>query len=498
MRRFVVCVLAICLACGGLQAEEFHLKPDGTDSTDRDGKSPANAWKSLAYACERIPAGTHTLKLAPGTYAEERTAKPKAGLTISGAGVTGNQASRVVASKTWLLGPVVAPPKPPAEFLISAVRVKDVNIRGIAFASDPSHRISGAMNINHCENIIVADCTIEDFRWAGLYVTHTSKLELAHCQFRNAATEKDKYHTGSIRSQWLKDSSIHDCSIVHTEGKEYGYKAGGHQNVKFYNNKIEILGEFAFESAHENEFGLDIYNNEFNGCISVPKSGQGANPNERGFTFSVWIHHNVLTDSYTVEGPRNHLRLSHNHIRITRPNGRVYSQHGGDNKGPVWIHHNVVENLDRAFVWKNRGRAENITVTNNLVFCAETPRAGAIIDASHSDKEPIAGWTVIDNIFVAPKAQPRRAVTERALPQMQYINNVCVDCTAVPAGNFTMDPPDFLGTDDKPHPFYTPKPAGFLATKAKSVPMEGFPKPTAIGPYEVAEKKIQYGIVPKK
>ena len=82
-----------------------------------------------------------------------------------------------------------------------------------------------------------------------------------------------------------------------------GYKASGHENVKIYSNIFENVGEFSLESAHEHEYGFQIYDNTLNRCISIPKSDGGANPADRGYDYAIWIHHNRLSDSYDHRRP---------------------------------------------------------------------------------------------------------------------------------------------------------------------------------------------------
>ena len=208
------------------------------------------------------------------------------------------------------------------------------------------------------------------------------------------------------------------------------------------------------------------------------------------------IHHNLLTDSYTVEGPRNHLRFDHNHVRIEKTGGRVYSQHGGNNKGPVWIHHNVVENLDRAFVWKNRGTAENVQVFNNTVYCADAgDRAAAIIDAYSDAKQPIKGWIVKNNVFVAPKSQPRRLLSAKAAAGVTATHNLGVNVTAMPEGNFAGHAPGFVGKGNKPWPFFAPASAeSYVVGRGTDVGLPFKRKAPPLGAFDLGEKKPGWDI----
>ena len=119
----------LALAANAVHADTFHVAPAGQDADSRDGKSAEAAWRSLAYACERVPAGDHTIQLASGTFIATRTAKPRNGVTIAGQGRDGDKATRIVAANDWKTAPATTLPKPATEFLIAVVKGKKVAIR---------------------------------------------------------------------------------------------------------------------------------------------------------------------------------------------------------------------------------------------------------------------------------------------------------------------------------------------------------------------------------
>jgi len=434
------------LLTGAAWAEAFFVALDGADDDARDGRSAEAAWKSLAYACEHVPAGKHTIKEGAGTRGEKRT--------------------RLIASTDWPLPPLkdyegtegrpeyligVEARQPSGEWLKPA----DLTIRHLELASDPKHRITGAVYCRDGTNVRLEHLHVHDFRWNGLRVEFSAQVEIAHCVIEDASTEKVPGREGGlIRTRWLSDARIHHNRIIARKTCGYGYKGGGHRKLRFDHNYVDTQ-YFAFESPFENELGVEIDHNYLTRCISVPKPGQGADPTKEGFEYSFRIHHNVLTDSYTVEGPRNHLRLDHNWIRVEKPGGRVYTHHGGRSHGPVWVHHNVVENVDLNFIWMNEGLAENIQVYNNTVFCA-AERAGHLLDAWTAER--LSGWVFKNNVAVAPESQPRQVYpTARGVPtKMTVTHNLFVNFTEVPAGNLEADAPGLRCEGAKPVPFFLP------------------------------------------
>lgn len=488
----VATILCASIA-GTARADTFYVATDGVDADDRAATTKQTAWRSLAYACERVPAGEHTIELGSGTFIAKRAARPKSGVTIIGQGIDGDSATRIVAAKDWKLSdnPNRGDEVPEDECLIVWRDVSDMAVRDLVLASTPDHRITAGLYGRGVKGAEVANLHVHDFRWAGLQLIRSRNLNVHHNRVENASTEKHKWHNGLIRTRWIKDSKVHHNRIVSTEGGGYGYKGGGHERVRIHHNHIEVVGGFSIESAHEHEFGVEIDHNFLNRCVSVPKGNQSADPADRDCEYTFWIHHNLMTHSYTIEGPRNHLRVSHNHIRIEKTNGRVYTHHGGTNHGPVWIHHNVIENVDRALIWMNEGLAENIFVYNNTVFCADAgDRAGGLIGAY--SEERLNNWVVKNNVFVAPASQPRSLMDQkRGVPtKITATHNVCVNVTDVPENNRIVDA-GALGlrrTGDKPWPFFAPAKDGPLVDTGVDVGLPANGKPD-IGAYEFGDKQ---------
>lgn len=480
--------LLLCLIpAGPVLATTFHVRSDGVDSDERDGRSEAGAWASPAYALSRLPAETGLrLQIGPGTYVIEATLELPDGLELRGHGHEGDSRTILLAADDWPLGEDSLPRENPVnEYLISAHRTEGIAVTDLVLASTEDHRITGAVYMRDLKGLELARLHVHDFRWAGLHVTHSSDVRIHHCLIERASMERHGWTNGLIRTTWIKDSRIHH-NVIRSGGPEgYGYKGGGHENVRIHNNLIDAP-YFAIESAHENEYGLEIDHNILHGCISVPKGGPSDDPNSRGFGFTVWIHHNLLSDRYTVEGPRNHLRLSHNWIRIERPNGRVYTHHGGTNHGPVWIHHNVVENLDRAFVWMNEGLAEGIEVHNNTVICADADdRAGSVFGSWSGER--MNGWAARNNVIVAAPEQPRRLIdTERGVPDKVAMSHNLMHGLVDPPGSAgTVAAPEFddAGGDD-PWQRYRPRAGGNLDRAGVDVGLPFAGEAPSIGAFE--------------
>ncbi|BDS06851.1 hypothetical protein NT6N_18910 [Oceaniferula spumae] len=437
---------------GALSAATFYVSPQGSDEDQQDGKSLNSAWATLAYACDRA-SENDTIILTSGKHVARRVAKVKNGMTIRGTTTKGKSTSQLVANTTW---PLAKDPRTAESgYIIDCQNVKNVSITNLILSSPSNHAITGAISVRGSDGIQLSRLDISHFRWAALRIEHSQNVIVENSSFHNASLEKHGWHNGQIQTRWIKNSEIRHCRITSDSGYGYGYKASGHENVQIHHCMIDVKSEFAIESAHENEYGLAIHHNHLTRCISVPKGGQGANPNDRNFKYSVRIHHNLLEDSYCVEGPRNHLRIDHNYIRISKPNGRVYTHHGGKNHGPVEIDHNLVTGIDRAFVWMNEGLAENITVSYNTVTAAEAAdRAGPIFGAWAAER--LNDWKVKHNVFVTESGPPRKIQPERnKVPSKIHLrDNLSYRIEGMPASNSSLTHSPFLAQGKKPWPYY--------------------------------------------
>jgi hypothetical protein len=449
-------------------ATDYFVATNGIDSNDRDGLSEGSAWGSLAYACDRVEAGKHAIHVLPGEYVATRTAFPKNGLSIIGRQPEGPDVSRIVASAEWTM-PELAEFEGHEgfdQYLIAAsakradgswLPVEDLTVTNLELASLPSHRITGAFYCRDGTRIVLQYLNVHDFRWNGLRVEFSKSVEVHHCNVRDASTQRlPSREGGLVRTRWLADSRIHHNRIVAKETMGYGYKGGGHERVRLDHNFIDTT-YFAIESPFEDERQLEIDHNHLTRCISIPRSMQG-DPAKEGYEYSVRVHHNYLTDSYTIEGPRDYLELDHNWIHVEQRGGRIYSHHGGESRGPIKIHHNVIENLDTGFVWMNEGFVGNMSMFNNTIVCGDPGQhIGSILDAWSAER--LDNWVFRNNIVVSAWSAPRWLHgMDRGIPtKITADHNLFVNCNEVPAGNFLNQSPGLLRTGAKPSSFYMPQ-----------------------------------------
>ena len=483
-------LLAILTALPSAAATDFFVAPDGSD--DADGTARRTAWRTVEHACDAVPAGGHRIRLAPGDYPLARTAVLKGGVSLVGT-VKPWDRNRPDAPRYSTLRPGPDWPRAaevgdnaPDQYLLRAekgaahVTVRDVRLRGTAEPDPPRDGrrpleqaavVTGGFHADQATDLTLENLDLRTFRVCGLRLLYCSNLRVNGCRLHDTGLEKAGTRWGGqVWVAWPKDALFENCRLTCDAVRAYAFKGDGCDGCRI--TRCVTAGHyFSVEFPHENLFGLEIDHCRLGGCISVPKGGPQGDPAERGHARSVFIHHNLLSDSYTIEGPRNYLEVAYNYIAIDRPNGRVYTHHGGTNPGPVSIHHNIIVNVDRAAVWMNSGYAAGIAFHNNTVFAADAGgRSGYLLDSYAAGR--LDDWDVKNNLFVAAWSRPRALLPDRNdVPgKIDATHNLLLNVTAPDAttpGNFTAadlpGPPSFgvaavglTGTGARPAPFYRP------------------------------------------
>ena len=449
---------------------KYHVSTTGQDDAGRDGLSSATAWKSLAYACERVDEGTATIQLGKGTFVATETAVLKSGFTIVGQGadktILTNAASFTASADAHCNWDQQA-----ANYLISVPsKRKNVVVKDLLFTSPDENPLYGAVHVWDSDQIEIKDVTIRNFSWAGLYLNRSGQINVQGCFFEDASYEKHCSHWGGgMRTRYVKDIEIANCEFKTTKGGGYGYKASGHENAKIhdniFHNKVTLDSTsgrpFDLESAHEFEWGLEIYNNVFNGMVSVPRGGaQGLTSNsgeKKTYSYSIHIHDNVFYGSGGVEGPRSYLEIDHNYfVHQWGNSGRVYEIHGGKNPGPTKIHHNVAE-CSMGFVFKKGELNENISILNNTVYLVNSDRHNFPTSFLEVSGE-VKNWQVKNNVvFSVDAAAPNKssAFSRGSLPEMgmDISDNVAWKVTKIPSGTQEANPQLAL-SGAKPKAYY--------------------------------------------
>ena len=486
---------ACLLTAHALPAATFFVAVDGADDPARDGLSPATAWASLAYACAQAPAGTPAeatvISVGPGLFVAEGGATVKAYTTIEGAGPT---QTTVRASDTY---PLSGDPFSgrlsyvPSDYLLSAERTAGVNpdgitVRRLRFESPTSRLAYGALYTRDASDLLLEDVVFEDFAWTGANLIATTRATIRRCEFRNCARVWDSEESGGLRTDVLHDSEIVDCRFVTTERSvrpdgpgafPFDYTGFFHTDVRIHD--CDFRGQpknFDMEFSFDENYGLEIYDNQFDGTLSIPQGAAQADPRIKepalGVDYSVWVHDNVFTHAYSIEGPRDFLRVSHNFFDVAADvgqGGRIFSQFkDAASTRAKWFHDNVAvdidlslilgaQTLDSMFIYNNTFYYRNSTSTDDV------NNRRWLMAAFGSTK----GWRVENNVFVAHPDQPKEI--GGPMDRTNFRNNVLVNVIgSVPPGNTTVAPGLKLA-GAQPAPYFEPADAAAAVVDAGAV-----------------------------
>ncbi|MGB3778725.1 MAG: RICIN domain-containing protein [Tunicatimonas sp.] len=471
----VIILLLASVATASTQAATYYVSTTGQDAAGRDGLSPSTAWKSIAYAFQQVPAGSHTFQLGGGTFVLSQTAPLKDGWTLNGQGHTGSNTTTIINASTFsadgeiCLGLANEKQDYPLEnYLLGGDGLDDVTISNLILTSRPDQPLDGAIMMKYAKNLELFNLLVQEFPWNGIYLRQGQQVRIHHSFFEDASYER-RCNTwgGALRTRYMKDFELDHCEFKTTKGGGYGYKASGHENARihdntFHNNVSKGPNDnrpFDLESAHEFEWGLEIYNNTFNSMVSVPRAGGQSHPSDRGaYTYTVRIHDNVFYGSGGVEGPRNYLEIDHNYFANKwGNNGRVYEIHGGANAGPTTIHHNVAE-CSMGFMFKKNELNENISILNNTVYLVNSDRNNfptTFLEVSGAVKN----WRVKNNVVYtldAPNSGVKFSRNDLPSSGLTMSNNLAWNIPSTPAGVQKTDPGLAL-SGSKPKAYYSPK-----------------------------------------
>jgi len=434
----------------------YHISPKGTD--EADGKSSETAWKTLAHACDVVPAGNHLIRLSSGTFEETRPARPKAGVMIAG---NGNEGDKTI---------IKAPPawdftadkckNAPEGYLIVIENQNSVSVRGIEFVNDPGHRANGAIYSMGSDGTVIDRIAAVNFRYAGVYLEKGENLIVSNSRFSDSAGnfKCDASNLGNITARYIRDSKFHNNVITDTRGG-YGYRGRSQTNVEIYRNHI-CTRSFAMELAHEVDERVRIYENDLSAVISVPRF-RGSPP--KNFPYTIRIHNNISSSAYGGEGTRNHLEIDHNYFYGEQGDARIYTDYGNNNSGPVWIHHNVAVSC-RGFFF-SMGKDKNYFIHHNTVILGENYKGSAF---EFYKAEGTSDVSFRNNILITRGDKPRNFVNSHGITveNMEVSNNIFHNISGFPEGNNSADPQLTL-QGERPFPYYTPTRAGGpLAAKA--------------------------------
>ncbi len=342
-----------------------------------------------------------TIELAAGEFVLTEPLRPPAGVALAGAGPG---ETVITAASSWDPGTGDLPDNETdfssanqGAYLINlgngttGITISDMTLTG------PT--LHGAILGNNCDTLEVYNVHVVDFLWSSIRTWRMDNAKIRDNEFVDAGGKYSGRTGGALFMTWVKQSEFWNNRIYKTENCErnfYGFKGKQGKRCRFHHN--DVLVNFSFEFAHENDQYLEIDHNHFTGTISIPKWAGGPVP-EGGYTYH--IHHNWLQSSYQLEWARNGAEVDHNlfDFDVEKDKGNLISEFGQvAYEGPTLFHDNLIKNPGRGLFW-GRAAISNYSFYNNHVIANKTvtPREDGLFGFNTaSDFSTIA---IRDNIF---------------------------------------------------------------------------------------------------
>ncbi len=377
------------------------------------GYQPANPI-DLAEALANSAPGD-TVNLPSGTYELSAPLELKRGTVLIGAGP---EKTVIKAASAWAPGLEGLPQQEnPGAYLLKLMGTNNVRIADLTLTAPALH---GAIYADDANRVELSNLQIKDFRWSGVRTFRMNNLKVHDCQFIDAGGEV-QWTGGALFTSYTRNSEFWNNRIQKSEDLDrnfYGFKGQGGESNRFHHNDVGV--NFSFESPFDNETGIEIDHNRFDGVISIPKFGGG--PVLRN-GFSYHIHHNWLKSSYALEWTRNSVEVDHNLFDFDpdHSDGNLVSSFGDEPApGPTDFHDNLIKNPGRGIFWAN-GVYNRFRFHNNVVKAEGGDRSQGLF-AFHPDTD-FSTIVIRDNIFESTGTNPRPLMRNDASYRATVQNN---------------------------------------------------------------------------
>jgi hypothetical protein len=334
---------------------------------------------------EAVSKGESRIELAEGRFELQQPLDLKAGTTLKGAGMgkttITNAASWKAATETLPDAEMNHGKFDRTGYLIRIEeKAKGITISDLILTGPLMHgAIFGIVN----EDLHLHDLRIEDFLYCGIRSYSWKQARIHDCTFVDTGMRWEKGQPGikgglvggSIFAIWITDSEIWNNRFLRTKTQPhehcYGIKGRQGKRLKIHHNTIGV--SFSIEFPFEGDEDVEIHHNVLHGTVSIPKYAGGPVP-ESGRTFH--LHHNLCTDTYSIEFVRNGVEIDHNLFDFdpAEDHGNLIAGFGNaPAPGPASFHHNLVRNPGRGVVWINEPYS-NLDIHHNHIIATTTKK----------------------------------------------------------------------------------------------------------------------------
>lgn len=458
-----------------VSATTYYVRTDGNNNNNGLSNTSTGAWKSIAYACATAPTGS-IIRVGKGIFQETTSISVKEGQTLIGAkAFNSSEYSIILAPLAWDASASDCSNFSTNPKVIDIGTSDNVKISYLSvYESLDDTGVKAAIGIyaNNALNLEIDHVNVKYFFWCGIYTQSCSGVKIHNNYLFNSVSVSTRCEAsafGNIQMLYCGNSLVNDNTIVTENGfRGYGIRARDVSDSKFYNNNINIQNStngdigFAMEIAHHVERNVQIYDNDFHGVVSLTRVG-GNGPGTLGYT--VRLYNNIFRTTYAVEATRPNIEIDHNYFTCEsgKINQRVFSDFATDVNGFINIHHNVAENVQGGFFWKDSGLGKDIYIDNNTIYTAATQTASATNNIIwFRDATQISNVFIRNNILVAKEDRPGKFVNVIGIPGLIFNRNVYQNISSgLPGGwtNYNATNVSNIGlyfSGNKPSPYYKP------------------------------------------
>lgn len=332
----------------------------------------------------------------------------------------------------------------------------DITVSDITF-SGPG--VYGAIFGFDADGLVVRDNDFNSFKWSGLRLFSGDDVLIENNTFIDAGGQKLKANGafeevidgeervdagedadaalgstgGGVYATFMNDTTINNNHFERTSGRRanfYGVKGRKFVDSTISNNTI--LTNFAIELPFENDEGNVIRNNYLDGVVSLPKfaggkdlddAETGAETGELAFD----IRNNYFTRSYSLEWPRNDVRVANNvfEFDIRNDGGNLITSFEGEGSAPgdTEFHNNLIVNPGRGILAARE--YNNFSFTNNLVIGNRGVSSREEAMFNFDDDVDFETIDIRDNVFEL-YYQERPLFSDEAEAASNVVNNTLI------------------------------------------------------------------------